>query len=107
MGTRLELQEKLQNLIGVRPDGKQNVYFQPPESMRLVYPCIVYKRDSGDSKYANDMTYVFTNQYAITVITEDPDCKLYEKLIKEFPMIRHTAFLISDNLNHDNFVLYY
>lgn len=107
MGTRLKLQQELQTIIGPRSDGKQNVYFQPPEAMKLVYPCIVYKRSSGDTKYAGDLAYSFTNQYDVTVITNDPDSDLIVKMVRAFPMIRHTAFFTSDNLNHDNFVLYY
>jgi len=107
MGTRLDLQQELQNFIGVRADGKQNVYFQPPEAMKLVYPCIVYKRSSGETKYAGDMAYIFTNQYDVTVITNDPDSDLVQRMIRAFPMIRHSAFFVSNNLNHDNFVLYY
>lgn len=107
MGTRLSLQQELQNFIGVRSDGKQNVYFQPPETTKLVYPCIVYKRSSGDTKYASDLAYSFTNQYDVTLITTDPDSPLMKKFIRAFPMIRHTAFFTKDNLNHDNYVLYY
>jgi len=33
MGTRLELQNLLENILGSR-----NVYFQPPENLKLNYP---------------------------------------------------------------------
>lgn len=107
MEKRLELQQKFQNIIGVRTDGKQNVLFQPPESVKLVYPCIIYKRSSGDTKYADDMPRFFTNSYDVLVIDKDPDSKLVKKLVFAFPMIRHTRFYVADNMNHDAFVLYY
>ena len=37
MGTRLELQNKLEELLGSR-----HVYFQPPESVKMEYPAIKY-----------------------------------------------------------------
>ena len=52
MNRRLELQTKLENLIQSR-----NVYFQPPASVRLVYPCVVYTIGEGDVKRANDSIY--------------------------------------------------
>lgn len=107
MGHRQDLQNKLQTIIGARQDGKQNVFFQPPESVSLVYPCLVYKRSSGDIKYANNMPYTFTHSYEITLITKDPDSILVDKIIKSFNMIRYSRYFSTDNLNHDIFELYF
>ena len=46
MNRRLELQEKLEQLVG-----NSNVYFQPPASVMLSYPCVIYSVGSGDAKY--------------------------------------------------------
>ncbi len=107
MKTRLDLQDALQNVIGIRSDGKQNVYFQPPESVKLNYPCIVYQRSSGKTLYGNDMPYNFTNSYDITLITTDPDSPLVKKLAMALPTIRHNTFFPSDNLNHDSYTIYF
>ena len=37
---RLELQDLLETVLG-----SQYVYFQPPATLRMRYPCIVYARD--------------------------------------------------------------
>ena len=39
MASRLELQTKFENILGSR-----NVYFQPPASVQMRYPAIVYSR---------------------------------------------------------------
>ena len=104
---RLDLQEKFQEIIGVRSDGKANVYFQPPESIKLNYPCIIYQRSRGITNFANDMPYTYNQSYDVTLITKDPDSGLVEKLAMAFPMIEHSRFATVDNLNHDYFTLYY
>lgn len=107
MAKRIDLQQKLQTLIGSRSDGKQNVYFQPPESIKLNYPCIVYNRGTGDTKYAEDKPYTFTNRYILTYIDKDPDSSNIEKIAMAFPMISHVRCFISDNLNHSVYELYW
>lgn len=57
-----------------------NVYFEPPESIKLKYPCITYERTSGKTDFANNKPYVFRYRYTVTVITRDPDSDLPEKL---------------------------
>ena len=49
MASRLELQTKLEELMDSR-----NVYFQPPTSTTISYPCIVYNIGNGDAKRANN-----------------------------------------------------
>ena len=59
--SRLKLQETLEQVLG-----SKNVYFQPPESMRLKYPCIVYGISSGDTIFANNVPYKFDISYQVT-----------------------------------------
>ena len=82
-----------------------NVYFQPPESVKLKYPCIIYERRSGDTSFADDLPYTFNWSYTITVIDPNPDSELPEK-VAMLPMCRVDRCFTSDNLNHTTFVLY-
>lgn len=107
MATRLQLQAALQAIIGVRSDGKANVYFQPPESVKLSYPCIIYKRNGGDTEHADDRPYRFTVSYEILLIDKNPDSEFIEKLAMAFPTIEYKRHYVSDNLNHDAFSLFY
>ena len=71
MGTRLELHEVLCNIIGSR-----NVYYQPPESIKMNYPAIVYSRNDISNKHGDDIPYMQSISYQVTVIDKDPDLSL-------------------------------
>lgn len=102
MDRRLRLHEELCTLLGSR-----NVYFQPPESIRMTYPCIVYERGSGNSRFANNMPYTYRDQYQLTVIDPDPDNETIDRLLMHFPMSRKGRHYTADNLNHDIINIYY
>ena len=101
MGLRLELHEILVKILG-----SDQVYFQPPETIKMKYPCIVYGRGSGDTIFADNSAYRFTQRYQITVIDRDPDSKIPEK-IADLPMCTYDRHYNIDNLNHDVFNLYF
>ena len=82
-----------------------NVYFQPPESVKLKYPCIIYERRTGDTSFADDKPYRFNWCYTITVIDPDPDSELPEK-VAMLPLCKVDRCFTSDNLNHTSFVMY-
>ena len=102
MGSREQLHESLVELLGSR-----HVYFQPPESVRIEYPCIIYQRSTGDTTYADDLPYMFTKRYQLTYISKDPDDGMVDKIAKAYPYIRMDRHFTSENLNHDVFDLYY
>lgn len=99
---RLELQSKLEEILG-----SKNVYFQPPGTLRMKYPCIRYTRDRGNHLFADDKTYRYEQAYQIMYIDPDPDSDIIDKLLEHFPMISYNRHYVADNLNHDVFILYY
>jgi len=99
MGLRLELQRLLEAIT-------TNVYFQPPTNVQLKYPCIVYKRDFADTKFADNEPYAHKGRYMITVIDQDPDSEIPGK-IAALPMSLFNRFYTVDNLNHDVFSVYF
>ncbi len=101
MKDRLELHEKLVNILGSR-----NVYYQPPESIKMSYPAIVYARSNILNDFADNDVYMQGHMYRITVIDADPDSKIVEKMstIKTAKFERHYAV---NNLNHDSFTVFY
>ena len=107
MADRLTLNAELQEIIGPREDGKRNVHFQPPESVKLVYPCIIYSRDDYDIDRADNSAYKRTQGYEVLVIEKDADSDLTEKLLDHFQMIRVSRYYTSDNLYHTALRLYY
>lgn len=101
MGTRLALQTKLEEVLG-----SDHVYFQPPSSVRMKYPAIVYSRTSGDTTFADNIPYRFMHRYQITLIDPDPDSEILDR-IAQLPYCVMDRHYVADNLNHDSFQLYY
>ncbi len=102
MGTRLELQQLLEGIVG--PPIK--VYFQPPTSVKLSYPCIVYALTGVDVNYAGNIKYLSVNKYQVTIIDTDPDTAIPNAIT----LLTHCAFdrrYTSDNLYHEVYSLYY
>lgn len=100
--TRLDLDRRLRNLLGT-----SNVYFQPPESIKLKYPCIIYNLSSIPSIYANDKVYKSHRRYQITYVTSDPDTGMIDQMLGAFNLVSFDRHFTSDRLNHYIFTLYY
>lgn len=101
MRSRLELHEILCNILG-----SKNVYFQPPETMKLSYPCIVYSRTGMPNRFADNLPYKQDRKYQITVIDKNPDSTIPDRVCL-LPLVRFTNHFTSENLNHDVFELYF
>lgn len=90
---RLQLHDQLLEILGAT-----NVYFQPPATVVLKYPCIIYKLDGIDPKFANDKKYLNTKRYTVTVVDRNPDTIIYEKVLELPHSVLQTSF-VKDNLN--------
>lgn len=101
MGQRQALQAVLEGLLE-----SPNVYFQPPASIQMQYPCIVYQRYTALTEFADGIPYVHNKRYQVTVIDQNPD-SLIPDLIAMLPLCVHNRFFVVNNLNHDVFNLYY
>lgn len=101
MASRLNLQLLLENLLGSR-----NVYFQPPESVKMKYPAIVYALGDIDNAYADNGVYSSHRKYSVTVIDEDPDSPFIDT-VAALPTCRFNRYYTSDNLNHWVYSLYF
>lgn len=101
MASRLSLQTLLESVLGSR-----NVYFQPPPSVKLKYPAIVYTRNDIDNIYADNDVYKQEREYTIVVIDSNPD-SIHVDNVSKIPRIKFNRHYESDNLNHDVFTLYY
>jgi hypothetical protein len=99
MGQRLRLHQLLETFT-------ENVYFQPPTNIQLKYPCIIYKRDFAETKFADDIPYNHRLRYAVTVIDRDPDSEIPSK-VAAMPMSLFNRFYTADNLNHDVYNVYF
>lgn len=101
MGSRLDLQYKLEELLGAR-----HVYFQPPASVTMEYPAIKYSKSRIDTKKANDSTYSKFTRYELIVISKKPEDPVIDKLLA-LPYCSFDRAYKADNLYHDVLTLYY
>ena len=100
--SRLEFHEVLVEILGI----PGQVYFQPPESYKMRYPCIVYKRDTVATEFANNLPYSLDTGYDVTVIDEDPDSDIPFK-IGQLPKSSHSRTFTTEDLNHDTYKVYF
>ena len=101
MNSRITLHNELVNILG-----SKYVYFQPPESLQMKYPCIVYERHDISNTHADDTIYTQSRQYRVTVIDKNPDSDIVTK-VSQIPTARFIRHQVIDNLNHDTFNIYH
>lgn len=101
MASRLNLQTEFEEILESR-----NVYFQPPSSVRMQYPAIVYSRKDIEGRFANNKIYRKLPCYEVILIDKNPDSKFIDKIL-ELPYCSFDRHYEADNLNHDVFTLYY
>jgi len=101
MAERAALQLLLEDILG-----SGNVYFQPPSSVRMSYPAIVYDLERIASRHADNSVYKSDKGYEVIVIDKNPDSEVSEK-IAALPLCRFVRRYQADNLNHDVFTLYF
>lgn len=102
MASRLELHEELCDILENR-----NVYYQPPASIKMNYPCIRYSLSGIDSLRADDRQYKNTRRYEIILIDTNPDSIFFDRILNRFSMCSFDRPYTADNLNHFVFTIYY
>ena len=102
MDSRIELQEQLEAVLGSR-----NVYFQPPESKKLSYPCIVYNLAIIETLKADNKNYLLNNRYTVTIIHTDPDNEIKTDIMNVFDKISMDRVYTVNNLYHYVYDLYF
>lgn len=101
MGSRLELQSKFEELLGSR-----NVYYNPPATLTMKYPCIRYSLNGIQPTYANDAKYSKMKRYDGIVISKESDPEVVGEILE----LQYTSLgspYKADNLNHYPFTIYY
>lgn len=99
---RLELHEKLCSILGSR-----HVYFQPPETVKMKYPAIVYKRTGYRIIRADNGMYLKIAEYDVTYINDDPDKDLSDEMLSAFQYCRVDRPYTADNLYHYVYSVFY
>lgn len=103
MGATKNRREELRDiLLGIC----ENVYYCPPSSHKMKYPCIIYERRYTKAGFADNKPYTLDTSYVVTVIDKDPDSNIVPQLEKLEKCTFDRHFVI-DNLYHDVFTIYY
>lgn len=98
---RLEFHDVLVNVLG-----NGDVYFQPPPTLDMQYPCIVYERDNQSVKHSDNFAYNVRQRYQVTYIDQNPDGDPIDTL-SELPLSAFSRHFVTSGLNHDVFSIYY
>lgn len=107
MNRRLMLHEQLCKILGCPNRGIEcRVYFQPPSSVRMKYPAIVYALDDIQNTFANDRVFLSDKKYSVIVIDTNPDSPIVDK-VAEMPTSRFNRHYTKDNLNHYVFEVFF
>lgn len=102
MQRRLQFHDELVGILGT-----DNVYFQPPENVKLKFPCIIYSKSQPNTDYADNDIYTFIQKYDLMVIYDDPDSDLSRRLIFHFKYARLDRTYTAENLYHDSITIFY
>ncbi len=107
-GNRLDLHDIFIDILGTKGlgPGKSRVYFQPPSTIKLEYPCIIYKRSKRRVFFSNNRVYLSMRQYSVTVVDKNPDSEIPDKVLN-LPYCSFDTHFVVDGLNHDVYILYY
>jgi hypothetical protein len=87
--------------------GSRNVYFQPPETIKLHYPCIVYSAGEDLGRYADNLHYLKADCYDVQIIAKDPTFELFETFTSKWQYAREKVPFTAENLNHHNYTVYF
>lgn len=74
--TRLTLHQDLVDALG-----SSNVYYNPPETLKMEFPAIVYKLDYFDQIHADNKKYIDWTTYKVTVVSSKPDHPVVKKIL--------------------------
>lgn len=102
MDRRPQLHQLLKGLFEWDP----HVYHNPPKTLVMKYPCIVYKMTGIPDEHADNLRYFEHREWQLTVIDPDPDSKLREK-VAQLKWCRFVRSYVYDNLHHFVFTLNY
>jgi hypothetical protein len=100
---REDLHEILVDILG-----SNHVYFQPPETLKMDYPAIVYELNNIGSIHADNRVYYNTVSYMVTYIAYDPEpmSEINRKLL-QLPLCSFNRSYTADNLNHFVYTIYF
>lgn len=84
----------------------ENVYYQPPASIKMKYPCFRYNLANIFAKEADNMGYIVLDRYTVIYITKDPDDEVPHRLLETIQKANYDRNYCLDGLYHHVFSIY-
>lgn len=100
--SRRELNDKLIAILGT-----ENVYYNPPESVKMKYDAIVYSPAKASTVKADNRRYFKMKQYDGLIISRNPELELVEDFDTYFEFCDMGKPYTADNLWHWPFTIFY
>lgn len=98
---RLEFHDILKSILG-----SNKVYFQPPSTVKMNQPYIIYSLTGFNILHANNEIYKNKVGYTVLLITASPEDPVILKLLKT-PFCKFDRAYTANNLNHYVYNIYY
>ena len=100
MGQRQKLHKQLELALG-----SKRVYYQPPPSVKLEYPCIIYSKTDRELLRADDSVYKSFDRYQVVVLYTDPDLEATDHVLS-LPWATYNRHYAVNNVYHDVLYVY-
>lgn len=107
MASRFQLHNEFINVLGTENEKESRVYFDPPQSLNMKYPCIRYNKTAPRLHRANNGIYCLTPGYEVTVIDTDPDSVIADTILSRIQECSIERYYTADNLHHTVLKIYY
>ena len=102
---RERLQESLADLVE-DTFGKVNIYYNPPENIRMTYPCFVINLDDINDIYASNEIWNSIVRYSVTFITRKVQEDIIPLMLSGFhDYVSFNRSFASDGLSHYVFTI--
>lgn len=85
---------------------KPTLYIQEPSSDAMSYPCILIRRGTGETSFADNIVHRHQKRYQLTAIDDDPEGPWYD-ILAALPRSTHDRSFPADNLTHDVFTMFF
>lgn len=100
----MEQKSKISQLLHTLP--VKDVIFQPSESVKLKYPCVLYDFNGYKDFFGNDGRHIVRERYTVKHIYKDPTENLRTTIRGLFVYVDFDRTFINDNLYHDVYTVY-
>lgn len=84
--------------------GSDEVHFEPPESIKMKYPAIVYSRAKIQTHKADNIKYHVFDRYEVTYIHKTSEDEVLERLL-DLEYASHDRIYKTNDLYHDVFTI--